>query len=143
MVENSFMTMPDLPVLVLDGDQAVIVSPDGDIETFNAEAAALYLVHQPVIACNAPFIKERLDAGSAVIYDVLELFAFVRPVQFCVPTPNGILRALDQAAHHQATQQALALVQCVEQLLHECSVLPEQETVLAIAQAMASINPIW
>lgn len=137
------IALPDIPIVVLDGEGALWLSPDGDFKHLNKRNAAAELAASPVIGCNGPLLRERLHAKDAVIFDVLELFAFVRPAKFCVPTPNGIARALDLPLQAQAAQQALGLVTAVEKLLGECAQLSEPETVTAIAQAMASAAPVW
>lgn len=52
---------------------------------------------EPLLIANAPLIRNRLF-GNRVMreaghYDVLELFAFVRPAQFCAPSAAGLALA--------------------------------------------------
>ncbi|NQZ46416.1 MAG: ATP-dependent DNA helicase [Erythrobacter sp.] len=51
----------------------------------------------PVLLLNAPLVANRLGYPDLSGLDVLELFAFVHPARFCVPTPRGLAQALDLA----------------------------------------------
>ncbi|MDB5478659.1 MAG: helicase, partial [Alphaproteobacteria bacterium] len=100
---------------------------------------------EQVITCNAPFIFDRLDQEARPVFDVLELFAFVCPGKFCVPTPNGIAVAIGLTPSNTATQQALNLVEAAEKLLtmlQQFSPEKKQECI-TIAEAMAAAAPIW
>ena len=46
----------------------------------------------PVIVLNAPLIGQRLGYADLSGLDVLELFAFLCPARFMVPTPRGLAR---------------------------------------------------
>ncbi|MDM7967457.1 ATP-dependent DNA helicase [Blastomonas fulva] len=48
----------------------------------------------PLIMLNAPLVAQRLGYPELSGLDLLELFAFVHPAQFMVPTPMGLARAL-------------------------------------------------
>jgi ATP-dependent DNA helicase DinG len=47
----------------------------------------------PVILLNAPLVGQRLGHPELSGLDLLELFAFLRPARFMVPTPRGLARA--------------------------------------------------
>ncbi|MDJ0977099.1 MAG: ATP-dependent DNA helicase [Erythrobacter sp.] len=49
----------------------------------------------PVLLLNAPLVANRLGYPDLSGLDLLELFAFVHPAHFCVPTPRGLAQALD------------------------------------------------
>ncbi|TNE34711.1 MAG: ATP-dependent DNA helicase, partial [Alphaproteobacteria bacterium] len=49
----------------------------------------------PVLLLNAPLVASRLGYPDLSGLDLLELFAFVHPAQFCVPTPRGLAQALE------------------------------------------------
>ncbi len=51
----------------------------------------------PVLLLNAPLVANRLGYPDLSGLDLLELFAFVHPARFCVPTPRGLAQALDLA----------------------------------------------
>ena len=49
----------------------------------------------PTILLNAPLVAARLGLSELSGLDLLELFAFVHPARFAVPTPAGLARALE------------------------------------------------
>ncbi|WP_018075241.1 ATP-dependent DNA helicase [Novosphingobium nitrogenifigens] len=49
----------------------------------------------PLIVLNAPLVASRLGYPDLSGLDLLELFAFVFPARFVVPTPRGLAQALD------------------------------------------------
>ncbi len=49
----------------------------------------------PVILMNAPLVGRRLGYPDLSGLDLLEMFAFVHPARFMVPTPMGLARVLD------------------------------------------------
>ncbi|MHA7818913.1 MAG: ATP-dependent DNA helicase [Erythrobacter sp.] len=49
----------------------------------------------PVLLLNAPLVANRLGYPDLSGLDLLELFAFVHPARFCVPTPRGLAEALE------------------------------------------------
>ncbi|GMN02749.1 ATP-dependent DNA helicase [Erythrobacter sp. MTPC3] len=49
----------------------------------------------PVLILNAPLVASRLGYPDLSGLDLLELFAFVHPARFCVPTPRGLAQALE------------------------------------------------
>ena len=57
----------------------------------------------PVLLLNAPLVGQRLGHPELNGLDLLELFAFVHPARFVVPTPGGLARALrlQPPAHDQ------------------------------------------
>ena len=56
-------------------------------------AARRALVEAPIV-CHAPATFRKLKSQRAPVADILELYAFVRPASFCLPTPRGIAVAL-------------------------------------------------
>ena len=87
--------MPRAPALVASPARAVWLEPDGAVETLAPTAAAVRARGRPPFAVHGPATSRRLDADARPFrsYDLLELFAFARPAQFCLPTPNGLADA--------------------------------------------------
>ena len=52
----------------------------------------------PLLMLNAPLVASRLGYPDLSGLDLLELFAFVHPARFCVPTPKGLAQALGLSA---------------------------------------------
>src|SRR4029078_2159254 len=74
-------------------------------------------------------------------FDVAELFLFVRPAQFAVPTPRGMARALGV----KESDDAKALQLCAEILLKDLSGpdYPHRREVMRIAGFLARSNWPW
>jgi ATP-dependent DNA helicase DinG len=69
--------------------------PSGETRALSASEARDVLARGDVLTCHALFIAQRLSARLAKpVFDVLELFAFVRPGEPCLPSPLGLARAL-------------------------------------------------
>ncbi len=49
----------------------------------------------PLLMINAPLVASRLGYPDLIGLDLLELFAFIHPARFMVPTPKGLAHALD------------------------------------------------
>jgi ATP-dependent DNA helicase DinG len=49
----------------------------------------------PLLMLNAPLVASRLGYPDLSGLDLLELFAFIHPARFVVPTPKGLAHALD------------------------------------------------
>jgi ATP-dependent DNA helicase DinG len=68
----------------------------------------------PTIVLNAPLVAARLGLSECSGLDLLELYAFIHPARFVVPTPAGMARALamepplDDGAAAAFLQQAAA-----------------------------------
>lgn len=57
--------------------------------------AIMAAADSPLLLINAPLVASRLGYPDLSGLDLLELFAFIHPAQFCVPTPRGLAHALD------------------------------------------------
>lgn len=89
--------MASLPYPALHASHAGIWLADGDDaprRIGRGEAIAL-AADTPVILLNSPLMAARLGYPELSGLDLLELFAFVHPARFAVPTPPGLARALD------------------------------------------------
>ena len=76
----------------------------------------------PSLLLNAPLVANRLGYPDLSGLDLLELFAFVHPARFCVPTPRGLAQALemdepdgDEAVPEFLQKAAGALIAAVEE----------------------------
>ena len=71
------------------------------------------------IVCHARAVARRLDLAGFAALDILELFAFVRPARFCVPTPRGIAAALGLPPPRTMADACVALIDAARALLRE------------------------
>ena len=87
------MTMPPSPVPI----------------QIKAPASARVERETPML-CHAPATARRLDIPPFPALDLLELFAFVHPARFCVPTPGGLAVLARGAEHHDGRSDRSELV---------------------------------
>src|SRR5688500_3133385 len=67
---------------------------DGELREAQRGEAIARAAETPHIVLNAPLVGQRLGYPELSGLDLLELFAFVFPARFAVPTPAGLARAL-------------------------------------------------
>lgn len=70
-----------------------------------------------MILLNAPLIGQRLGYPELSGLDLLELFAFIHPARFAVPTPKGLARAIGLAPPENDAEAAGFLRRAAEALL--------------------------
>jgi ATP-dependent DNA helicase DinG len=133
---------PEAPVLVLGTRQAAWVSIDGEIETLGLPEVARRLRGEAPLLVHARAVARRLNLRDWRCFDLLELFAFVLPGRFCLPTPRGLVATLDMAPAASLEDQALSLVDAVPLLLDRLSRqggTPVQD----LARQMAAAGWAW
>lgn len=121
------LLVPDAPVLVLDGTALVCLTADGELQSITADAARQMVRQSMPLVCHAPNIAAHLKIERFAAYDLLELFAFVHPGAFTVPTPRGLARALSLMEPDSAEDQCLALRDIARHLLADLSSAGRQE----------------
>lgn len=138
------LVIPAVPALVAGLRRAVVVTPDGEIDELTTAQARAFAEHERPLLCHRKQTASRLGIATLAGYDVLELFAFVRPAQFCVPTPRGLAQVLGLPIPADAADEALTLVAATRQLLQALIVLPRREhaRAKAIAEAMMFVTPV-
>jgi ATP-dependent DNA helicase DinG len=88
--------LPDAPSVVAGHGRAAILTPDGELLLLpTVEAAARLKTMPPPILVHAPATFRRLGMRPGQAFDLLDLFAFVRPAHTAAPTPRGLSLALD------------------------------------------------
>src|SRR5579864_9288766 len=128
-------------LVVLPGPRAAIADGAGARVVRPPEARDLYEAG-PVLLAHAGMTARRLGMNapprSARLFDVLELFAFVRPAAFCAPSAAGLALALGLAEPKGAAEQAAALREVAAGLLGELAArpTPSREEALALAETL-------
>ena len=74
----------------------------------------------PLLMLNAPLVATRLGYPDLSGLDLLELFAFVHPARFMVPTPKGLAHALGFAEPEDESGVPVLLQQAAGLLLETC-----------------------
>ena len=67
---------------------------DGEVREASRGEAIARAAETPHIILNAPLVGQRLGYPDLSGLDLLELFAFIHPARFAVPTAAGLSRAL-------------------------------------------------
>ncbi|MDA1090415.1 MAG: ATP-dependent DNA helicase, partial [Proteobacteria bacterium] len=116
------LLLPQAPAVVAGVRQAAWLSPEGEIETLSLKEAAgrLRSGARPIV-CHAKAQARRLGEASFPALDILELFAFVRPARFVLPTPKGVAAALGLALPGTLEREAESLLAAAGVLLAELS----------------------
>src|SRR5579862_308814 len=111
--------VPRTATLVAGFREVVWLSPDGEIEALSVDEARRRLETETAMVCHARAIARRLDMPSFAALDLLELYAFVRPARFCVPTPRGLAAALGLQPPETMAEACVALTTAARALLQE------------------------
>ncbi|MFP6759655.1 MAG: ATP-dependent DNA helicase, partial [Alphaproteobacteria bacterium] len=137
--------LPHVPVLVAGAGTALWLGADGTVETLSPKEALGRARQGPPMVCHAPALARRLGGDPFPAYDVLELFAFTRPAQFCLPTPRGLAATAGLDAPIALADQAMALREAALTLLAELARAdyPRIAEAAAIARRMADQGWIW
>src|SRR5437868_8503692 len=94
-----------------------IVEASGEPREASRGEAIARAAETPHIILNAPLIGQRLGYPELSGLDLLELFAFIHPARFAVPTPAGLSRALGLEPPASETDAAAVLRKIAERLL--------------------------
>lgn len=99
----------------------------------------------PLLLLNAPLIASRLGYPDLSGLDLLELYAFIHPARFVVPTPKGLAQALGLAEPGADDAVPLLLQQAAEALLATCESpeWAEREGAWSAVQTMQRLRWPW
>src|SRR5260370_9502617 len=129
--------LPDAPALAVGLTEAIWLTPDGETATLGVAEPAKRAGGERPLLCQGRAMARRLGVSPFAALDVVELFAFVRPAQFCLPTPRGLAAALGLARPQGLADEALALVGASRALLGELAASAADDDAPLIAAAMA------
>ncbi len=91
---SSLPSLPSLPALHASHAGLWLLEPGGETRAVSRAEAVARAAETPLIILNAPLTGQRLGYGELSGLDLLELWAFVHPARFLVPTPHGLAREL-------------------------------------------------
>ena len=137
--------IPAAPALVAGVRSAAWLSADGEIEDLTLAEAAKQASATPPMVCHAKATQRRLKAKHFPAFDLLELFAFVRPAEFCLPTPRGLAEVLGLPIPQNKNSEAECLIASATALLLELAdpERPAERNTVLIARAMARGGWLW
>jgi ATP-dependent DNA helicase DinG len=134
-IQTLAVRLPDVPVVALTSRDLISLSPDGEMDTIPLGTAASWLHDRQVMLCNARIMARRLDLQAIQSFDVLELLAFARPAEPCVPTPAGLAQLLGLKRPTTTIQACLAIAESARALLSALANSPES-TIAPLAASM-------
>src|SRR5689334_20638407 len=134
--------VPHAPVLVAGFREVLWLHPDGEIEALAPAAARSRVEHETPMLCHGPATARRLDMPGFPALDLLELFAFVYPARFCVPTPRGVAELLRLAPPRNSAEACVTLATIARALLEKLAEEIDPE-VRAIAEVMDRAGWLW
>ncbi|MAE50820.1 MAG: helicase [Micavibrio sp.] len=111
--------LPDIPALCVNATSAALLTTDGEVKVLSHDAAKMLLHKKHVMVCHAPFTRTRLGLEDLYTYDVLELYAFVHPGKFTVPTPTGLAKTLGINTPQDFEDAPLSLMEIASCLLKD------------------------
>lgn len=139
--------MPTVPLPALHASHAGtwLRPADGPTRATGKGDAIVAAADTPLLLLNAPLVATRLGYPDLSGLDLLELFAFVHPARFVVPTPKGLAHAL--GLPEPAGDDAVpALLQAAAgALLERCDSddWPEREGAWSALQSLARLRWPW
>ena len=107
--------------------------------------AIMAVADTPHLLLNAPLVAVRLGYPDLSGLDLLELFAFVYPARFCVPTPKGLAHALELEEPTSDDGVPALLQQAAGKLLETCESASwtEREGAWSVLQSLVKLRWPW
>ncbi len=138
--------MSPMPFPALHASHSGIwIADDGGVQSVSRGEAIARTADTPMVLLNAPLIGQRLGYPEISGLDLLELFAFIHPARFMVPTPKGLAKTLDLISPEEEAAIAPMLRAAAAALLNTASAKdwPEREGAWTAAQSLARLRWPW
>ncbi|WP_121116439.1 ATP-dependent DNA helicase [Croceibacterium ferulae] len=139
--------MPPLPLPALHASHAGcwLSDPAGEVRAVGKGAALNAAADTPVLLLNAPLVASRLGYPDLSGLDLLELFAFIHPARFVVPTPKGLAEALDLPVPAADGDVPATLQAAAAALVRNCEdpAWAEREGAWSALQSLARLRWPW
>jgi ATP-dependent DNA helicase DinG len=139
--------MPALSLPALHASHAGcwICPANGVAGTATKGEAVMAASDSPHLILNAPLVASRLGYPDLSGLDLLELFAFVHPARFVVPTPKGLAHALGIEEPASDDLVPAFLQRAAGELLARCEAAdwPEREGAWSALQALMKLRWPW
>ena len=133
--------LPHTSVIIADSRGIAMLTTDGELVTLDKKQAIQFAKTSYPILCHAKATARYLQTDDFPCFDLLELYAFIRPAQFVVPTPRGLADALNLPRPVTTENATETLYKIGKLLLHE---LTEAEPrVYFLAQEMTKAGWSW
>jgi ATP-dependent DNA helicase DinG len=139
--------MPAVPVPALHASHAGtwLRAAAGSTRAIGKGDAIVAAADTPLLLLNAPLVATRLGYPDLSGLDLLELYAFVHPARFCVPTPKGLAHALGLPEPASDDAVPALLQDAAGALLERCESddWPEREGAWSALQSLAKLRWPW
>ncbi|MBV1918735.1 MAG: ATP-dependent DNA helicase [Sphingomonadaceae bacterium] len=134
-----------LPALHVSHGGSWIRDASGSTRETAKGEAIMAAADTPLLILNAPLLATRLGYPDLSGLDLLELFAFVHPARFAVPTPKGLAHALDLPEPESDDAVPQLLQKAAGILLDHCSSpdWTEREGSWTSLEALARLRWPW
>jgi ATP-dependent DNA helicase DinG len=122
-----------------------IADPNGEVREATRGEAISRAAETPHIILNAPLVGQRLGYAELSGLDLLELFAFVHPARFAVPTPAGLGRAVGLEPPTSDAEAASTLQRIGSALIDRLSEphWPEREGAWTVNASLQRLGWAW
>jgi ATP-dependent DNA helicase DinG len=136
--------LPDVGALALTARHAAWLTPDGEIEELTLDAAA-QRVGDGALVCHRGSVARRLGTDRFPAFDLLDLFAFVHPARFCLPTVRGLSAWLGLPEPKGFSAECVSIVDITRRLLSDLAegLANTQSDAIGLADAMQRSGWIW
>ena len=137
--------MTSLPYPALHASHSGIwIAHGGETQALSRGEAIRRAADTPLILMNAALVGQRLGYGELSGLDVLELFAFLHPARFMVPTSKGLAAATALPVPARDEDVAAFLLAATERLLAVADGdWPEREGAWTAAQSLGRLRWSW
>lgn len=138
------LRIPDADWIVAGTASTAVLTRDGEMDVLdNARLVKRLHSGPPPVVCHLAATARRLGMDPFPAFDALELFAFVRPAAFCVPTPGGLAQACGIPVSGHGEDAPLELMRVVEVLLSELARHRSDPEIRRLAWSMARGGWLW
>lgn len=133
------------PALVATPGGIWLAEPGEAAELVTRGVAIRRAADTPLLLVNAPLTASRLGYPELSGLDLLELFTFVRPARFCIPTIQGLAQTLSLNLPQGPQEEVHFLVEAAQTLLLEISnpQWPFRVGAYSAAQALLRLKWPW
>ena len=131
------------PIILPAVKTCIWISASGKVEEISLQQGSQRSQKTVPLVCHGRATARRLKCERFKSLDVLELFAFVRPAQFCLPTPRGLCENLKLELPTDQTSAALSIRYAAETLLDELKAETRKILTLSIARVMDNSGWPW
>ena len=135
-----------LPLPALHATHAGIwIAAEGEVREASRSEAIRRLAETPHVLLNAPLVGQRLGTAEVSGLDLLELFAFVHPARFAVPTVAGMCRSVGIEPPAEERDSAAALLAIAGALLDRLGDAdwPEREGAWTVNATLQRLGWPW